>query len=161
LPSLCSTKHELGSPTADEEAKQPHKWEQRVREYRRLVEGVAKLGAQYADAKEYGQHGGGKHDKNGQEQSKHPCHTLCKRLLRHQEELFQFVLVPGLSSDNNLAERSIRPVPVVMRKVSGGTQSPRGSATRMVLASLFGTWRAKALNPFDQCLALLSQPSHP
>jgi transposase len=153
--------HQLGPPTDDEEAKQPHKWEQRVREYQRLVEGVAKLGAQYADAKQYGPHRShGKNGKNGQEQSKHPCHTLCKRLLRHQEELFQFVLVSGLSSDNNLAERSIRPV-VVMRKVSGGSQSPKGSATRMTLATLFGTWRAKGLNPFDQCLALLSQPSHP
>jgi hypothetical protein len=92
----------------------------------------------------------------------HPCHALCKRLLRHQDELFQFVLVPGLASDNNLAERSVRPV-VVTRKVSGGTQSPRGSTTRMALSSLFGTWQAKGLglNPFDQCLALLTQPSHP
>jgi transposase len=157
--------HELGPPTADEQTKQPYKGLQREREYRRLVEGIARVGAQYADAKQYGQHGGGKQGPqgkkgNGNKQSQHPCHTLCKRLLRHQEELFQFVLVPGLSSDNNLAERSIRPV-VVMRKVSGGTQSPRGSATRMMLASLFGTWRAKGLNPFDQCLALLSQPSHP
>lgn len=149
--------HELGPPTADEQTKQPYKRKQREREYRRLVEGIARVVAQYADAKQYRQHGT---KGNGNKQSQHPCHALCKRLLRHQEELFQFVLVPGLSSDNNLAERSIRPV-VVMRKVSGGTQSPRGSATRMVLASLFGTWRAKGLNPFDQCLALLSQPSHP
>ncbi len=90
----------------------------------------------------------------------HPCHTLCKRLLRHQDELFQFVLVPGLSASNNLAERSVRPV-VVSRKVSGGTQSPRGSQTRMTLASLLGTWRAKGLNPFDLCLSLLSKPTLP
>ncbi|HYO50943.1 MAG TPA: hypothetical protein VEW94_13915, partial [Chloroflexia bacterium] len=37
-----------------------------------------------------------------------------------------------------------------MRKVSGGSQSERGSRTRMTLASLFGTWRAKGLNPFSQ-----------
>ena len=49
----------------------------------------------------------------------------------------------------------------VMRKVSGGSQSPKGSATRMALASLFGTWRAKGLNPFAECLALLTQLSHP
>ncbi len=144
--------HELGPPTADEGTKQPYKRKQREREYRWLVEGAARVGVQYADAKQYG--------KNGNKQSKHPCHALCKRLLRHQDELFQFVLVPGLAAHNNLAERSIRPM-VVTRKVSGGTQSPKGSATRMVLASLFGTWRAKGLNPFDQCLALLSQPSHP
>jgi hypothetical protein len=143
---------ELGPPTTDERAKQPLKREQREREYRRLVEATAKLGAEYADAKQYG--------KNGHKESKHPCHALCKRLLRHQEELFQFLLVPSLSSDNNLAERSIRPV-VVTRKVSGGTQSPRGSATRMRLASLFGTWRAKGLNPFNECFMLLSQPLPP
>jgi hypothetical protein len=78
----------------------------------------------------------------------------------HQDSLFQFVLQQGCSADNNLAERSIRPV-VVMRKVSGGSQSERGSRTRMTLASLFGTWRAKGLNPFSECLALLSSPATP
>jgi hypothetical protein len=97
---------------------------------------------------------------NAKEHRAHPCHTLCKRLLLHLDGLFQFVLQSGLSADNNLAERSVRPV-VVMRKVSGGSQSERGSRTRMTLATLFGTWRAKGLNPFDQCLALLSLPSHP
>ena len=113
--------------------------------YIELVEGVRELGGRFACAKAH---------------REHPCHTLCKRLLRHQEELFRFVLQPGVSADNNLAERSIRPV-VVMRKVSGGSQSERGSRTRMTLASLFGTWRAKGLNPFSECLFLLSQPSTP
>ena len=31
------------------------------------------------------------------------CRTLAKRLLRYQGELFQFVLVPELPADNNLA----------------------------------------------------------
>jgi hypothetical protein len=35
----------------------------------------------------------------------HACQALAKRLLRHEDELFQFVLVDGLSADNNLAER--------------------------------------------------------
>jgi transposase len=137
--------HQLGPPTDEEGTQQPYKRQQREAEYRRLVALIREMGERYANAKEH------RH---------HPCHALCKRLLRHQEELFQFVLVSGLSSNNNLAERSIRSV-VVTRKISGGTQSPKGSATRMVLASLFGTWRAKGLNPFDQCLSLLSQPSHP
>ena len=63
----------------------------------------------------------------------HPCCTLAKRLLRHQDELFQFVLVPGLPADNNLAERSIRPL-VIMRKISGGTRSAEGSKTRLDLS---------------------------
>jgi transposase len=110
--------------------------------YIELMEDVRELGGKYASAKPHKQH---------------PCHALCKRLLRHQDELFRFVLQPGVSADNNLAERSVRPL-VVMRKVSGGSQSPRGSATRMKLASLFGTWRAKGLNPFTECFLLLSLP---
>jgi hypothetical protein len=86
----------------------------------------------------------------------HPCQALAKRLLRHEDELFQFVLVAGLSADNNLAERSIRPL-VVIRKISGGSRSVEGTKTRMALASLFETWQARRLNPFDECLKLLSQ----
>jgi transposase len=86
----------------------------------------------------------------------HPCQALAKRLLRHEDELFQFVLIVGLSADNNLAERSIRPL-VVIRKISGGSRSAEGTKTRMALASLFETWQARRLNPFDECLKLLSQ----
>ena len=52
----------------------------------------------------------------------HPCCTAAKWVLRHQDELFQFVLVPGLPANNSLAERSIRPL-VITRKISGGTRS--------------------------------------
>ena len=90
----------------------------------------------------------------------HPCNALAKRILRHEDELFQFVLVAGLSADNNLAERSIRPV-VVVRKISGGTQSAAGSKTRMALASLFEMWQARGLNPFEECLKLLRQTPLP
>jgi transposase len=87
----------------------------------------------------------------------HPCCTLAKRLLRHQDELFQFVVVPGLPADNNLAERSIRPL-VIMRKISGGTRSEEGTKTRLTLASLLHTWAARNLNPFVECLTALQQP---
>jgi hypothetical protein len=113
--------------------------------YIELMEGLRELGGKYAQAKPH---------------KGHPCYALCKRLLRHQDELLRFVLQPGLSADNNLAERSVRPL-VVMRKVSGGSQSERGSRTRMTLASLFGTWREKGLNPFFECFSLLSQPLTP
>jgi transposase len=88
----------------------------------------------------------------------HSCQALAKRLLRHEDELFQFVLIAGLSADNNLAERSIRPL-VVIRKISGGSRSAEGTKTRMALASLFETWQARGLNPFEACLKLLSQPA--
>lgn len=82
--------------------------------------------------------------------SDHPCRTLAKRLLRHQNELFQFVSHPLVPADNNLAERALRPL-VVQRKISGGSRSQAGSATRMQLASLFETWHARKLNPLLEC----------
>jgi transposase len=120
----------------------PPTQEERERRYVALVAEVDALGLLYA------------------QQKKHPCQALAKRLLRHEDELFQFVLVPGLSADNNLAERSLRPV-VVMRKISGGTRSARGSKTRMALASLFGTWQARGLNPLSACVSLLCQTPLP
>jgi transposase len=87
-----------------------------------------------------------------------PHQTLCKRVESFLPELFVFVAIPGVPSHNNLAERSVRPL-VIARKISGGSRSPQGSHTRMGLASLFGTWMAQGLNPFSQCLALLTQSS--
>lgn len=91
-------------------------------------------------------------------QTEAPMHTLCERVERFLPELFVFVAYPGVPSDNNLAERSVRPL-VIARKISGGTRSPKGSSTRMGLASLFGTWMAQGFNPFSQCLALLAAKS--
>ena len=112
---------------------------QRRRAYRELVLLIRALGEQFAEVKG------------------HPCQTLAKRLLRHQDELFVFVLVPGVSADNNLAERSLRPL-VISRKISGGTRSPQGSQTRMVLTSLFQTWAAQGRNPLVECRRLLQSP---
>jgi transposase len=84
-----------------------------------------------------------------------PQQTLCKRVESFLPELFVFVAIPGVPAHNNLAERSVRPL-VIARKISGGSRSPQGSHTRMGLASLFGTWMAQGLNPFHQCLALLT-----
>jgi len=83
-----------------------------------------------------------------------PQQTLCKRVERFLSELFVFVAIPGVPAHNNLAERSVRPL-VIARKISGGSRSPKGSQTRMGLASLFGTWIAQGLNPFSRCLTLL------
>ena len=87
-----------------------------------------------------------------------PLQTLCKRVERFLPELFVFVARPEVPPDNNLAERSVRPL-VIARKISGGSRSPTGSQTRMALFSCFGTWAAQGLNPFLHCLALLS-PQH-
>ena len=91
------------------------------------------------------------------EQTTHPCHTLARRLWRFQGELLTCVQQPDVPADNNLAERAIRPL-VVGRKISGGTRSPRGSATRMALATLAHTWVASGLAPLAEFRRLLQDP---
>jgi hypothetical protein len=89
-----------------------------------------------------------------------PQRVLCERVARFLPELFVFVAIPGVPSHKNLAERSIRPL-VIARKISGGTRSPKGSQTRMALSSLFATWIAQQLNPFQQCLLALTSTFTP
>ncbi len=82
---------------------------------------------------------------------------LCRRIVRQVEELFVFVAEPRVPPDNNGSERSLRSL-VVSRKVSGGTRSARGTESKMALASLFGTWRARNLNPLFACRQMLLSP---
>jgi hypothetical protein len=86
-----------------------------------------------------------------------PQRVLSTRMAKHLHELFVFVREPDVPPDNNLAERALRHV-VTSRKISGGTRSAVGSATKMTLASLFGTWRLRGINPFHACRALLLSP---
>lgn len=86
-----------------------------------------------------------------------PQRRLCARMLKHLPELFTFVTEPGVPPTNNAAERSLRHL-VIARKISGGTRSPAGTKTRMTLASLFGSWRAQGINPFEACQELLASP---
>ncbi len=109
------------------------------RPYAELVLLVRALGEQFTQAKG------------------HPCQALAKRRRRHQDELFVFVREASVPADNNLAERSLRPL-VVSRKISGGTRSQQGTATHMTLSSLFQTWSAQGRNPLVECRRLLQSP---
>jgi hypothetical protein len=82
---------------------------------------------------------------------------LCRRIGRFIKQLLVFVGHPSVPADNNQAERSLRHL-VTCRKISGGTRSEAGTSSKMVLASLFGTWRAQRLNPFVHCRRLLVSP---
>ena len=84
-----------------------------------------------------------------------PQRVLAQRCVKYASELFTFVEHPNVPSENNAAERAIRPL-VTARKVSGGTRSPKGSDTKMVLASLYGTWRLRGLDPLHECQRLLT-----
>lgn len=75
---------------------------------------------------------------------------LCRRIERHIKELFVFVGNPQVPSTNNASERSLRHL-VTARKISGGTQSPTGSTSKMTLASLFATWRLQGKDPLHTC----------
>jgi transposase len=84
-----------------------------------------------------------------------PQRILAQRIEKHLSELFVFVEDPRVPSDNNAAERSVRPS-VIARKISGGTRSENGSRTRMILMSLFGTWSLRGLDGFAECHRLLA-----
>ena len=79
---------------------------------------------------------------------------LCKRLLQFESELFTFVEYPQVPSENNPAERAIRPR-VIARKISGGTRSPAGSQTMAVLSSLFATWQLRGEESLSACQKML------
>jgi hypothetical protein len=83
-----------------------------------------------------------------------PQRVLAGRILKHLHELFVFVSDPRVPGDNNLAERSLRPA-VIARKISGGTRSPKGSATRIGLMSLLATWAAQGKSQLQGCRELL------
>lgn len=85
-----------------------------------------------------------------------PMSTLSARMIKYLPELFTFIRFEGIEAHNNKAERALRHS-VVKRKISGGTRSEKGSKTRSVLATLFGTWRLQGLNPLAQTKLLLAK----
>lgn len=89
-----------------------------------------------------------------------PQAILCRRIAKYLPELFTFVADPAVPTTNNAAERSVRPV-VIQRKISGGTRSSVGTTTFTRLTTLFGTWRARGLDPLVACRHLLSAQPHP
>jgi hypothetical protein len=84
-----------------------------------------------------------------------PQHILSKRIAQYLGELLTFLREPDVPPDNNAAERSLRHL-VTSRKISGGSRSPDGTATKVALATLFGTWRLQGVNPYLACRQLLS-----
>ncbi len=82
---------------------------------------------------------------------------LCRRIEHFIKELLVFVADPAVPPDNNAAERSLRHL-VTSRKISGGTRSEQGTNSKMTLATLFGTWRARGLDPLLACRQMLTSP---
>ena len=83
---------------------------------------------------------------------------LAARGIKFLSEMFAFIRYEGVNSDNNMAERAVRKT-VIKRKISFGTRSAKGSETRSILGSLFGTWRLQNLNPFEEMRTILLNAS--
>jgi len=73
---------------------------------------------------------------------------LCKRLRRHQDELFVFLDHDGVPFENNHAERAIRPA-VIIRKNSQSNRSVRGACTQTTLMSVYRTLKQRGCEPLD------------
>jgi transposase len=84
-----------------------------------------------------------------------PERVLAQRMTGFIAELFAFVGNPEIPSENNAAERAIRPA-VVARKISGGTRSERGSKTMSILRSLFETWTICGQNTIQTCYQMIA-----
>ena len=81
-------------------------------------------------------------------------HVLAKRICQYLPELFTFVEHPHVASNNNAAERAIRPA-VIARKISGGTRSAKGSQTKTRLMSVFATWALQGKEPIAACAQMI------
>jgi transposase len=76
---------------------------------------------------------------------------LVKRLRRHEAELFTFLDHPEVPSDNNHAERQLRPA-VMVRKDSYANGSADGAETQSVPMSVFRTLKQRGHDPVSAVL---------
>jgi len=79
---------------------------------------------------------------------------LLKRLRRYRDALFTFLDHPDVPSDNNHAEREIRPA-VVMRKNSLCNRSENGANVQAILMSVYRTLKLRGLDPLETIVSAL------
>jgi hypothetical protein len=84
---------------------------------------------------------------------------LLKRLRRHQSELLTFLEHAHVPSDNNHAERMVRPA-VIVRKNSYANGSDQGALTQAVLMSVLRTLKQRGHNPVAAILAAVRTYLH-
>jgi transposase len=85
---------------------------------------------------------------------------LADHLAKHREELFRFLLEPGVDATNWRAEQALRPA-VVNRKTWGGNRTWAGAAAQSVLMSVLQTCRLQGCDVLDfisQILCVLRRP---
>ena len=76
------------------------------------------------------------------------CRRLIKRLRRHAKNMFTFLVKEGVTPDNNIAERAIRPA-VIMRKNSYGSRGDNGIITTPIQLTTLQTCRMSDQNFLD------------
>jgi hypothetical protein len=77
-----------------------------------------------------------------------PVRNLKRLLRRHENELFTFLDFPEISSNNNFAERHLRP-PVIFRKVTFGNRSEDGIINHCVARTIIQTAKVNQRNPLE------------
>ena len=80
---------------------------------------------------------------------------LKNRMSIFRDEILTFLTEPGVESDNNRAERAIRPA-VVARKISGGSRSVNGAEAHAILMSIIQTCRQHGTNIMEFGMSLLA-----
>jgi hypothetical protein len=94
--------------------------------------------------------------------ARHPAvQNLQEVFRRHADRMYHWARDPAIPAENNLAERELRPL-VVARKVSFGSQSDRGAATRETLMTVLHTLRKRTADPAVAFRAFLNRlAEHP
>jgi hypothetical protein len=89
--------------------------------------------------------------------ARHPAVQQMQDLFRQKaDRLYHWTRDPAIPAENNLAERELRPL-VIARKVSFGSQSDRGAATRQTLMTVLHTLRKHVPDPAAAFKAALDQ----
>jgi len=87
--------------------------------------------------------------------ARHPAVQFYQDIFRQKaDRLYHWAPDPAVPAENNFAERELRPL-VVARKVSFGSQSRQGAATREVLMSVLHTLRKRTADPAADLRACL------
>lgn len=88
----------------------------------------------------------------------HPkTETLRKRLFKHKDEIFTFLIHPEkIAPTNNISEQSLRNL-VLFRKITFGNRSDQGKKNVSFMATILQTAKRKGLNPIEILQILLTK----
>jgi transposase len=84
---------------------------------------------------------------------------FCAGILEEYDALWTFCDVPGIDPTNNDAERAMRG-PVILRRISGGTQSDRGNRWIERILSIIETCRRQRRSPQQYLLDAITAHLH-